>query len=177
MIIGQRNQHSYFSCRCKQKHHDSTFPQELWRNKNPPRQQSVLHAWFGVPSHLILINLKTALMQCCHSNGSRTFQLWDGPRHFKHSSSRRNVHGWLWRISYFHPWSSPKKCHPNVKYKRPFQINPTHDKDSKRIWLSTDQEQHNSTRKNNHSLRQPQRLALQHESGINKQKKILCHSR
>jgi hypothetical protein len=53
-----------FSCRCKQKHHDSTFPQELWRNKNPPRQQSLLHAEFGTQAICILIDLKTALTNC-----------------------------------------------------------------------------------------------------------------
>jgi hypothetical protein len=159
-----KNWHSYFSCRCKQNHHDSTFPQELLRNKDPTRKQIFLHAWFRIPSHLHphwFKNCTHKLHYHC-SNGSRTFWLWDSPKRFKNSSSRRNWHGQLWRISNFNPWSSPKKRHPNVEYKRPIQIDPTHDKDSKRIRLSTDQEQHNSTRKSNYSLRQPQRLALRH---------------
>ncbi len=52
LVIGQRNWYSYLSCRCKQEHDDSTLPKELWWNKIPPRQQSLLHAWFRFPSCL-----------------------------------------------------------------------------------------------------------------------------
>ncbi len=145
-------------------------PKKLWRNKDLPIQQSLLHAWFRIPSSLHPHSFKhcSRKLQYCCSNSSRPFRIWDYPRHFKHSSPRRKWHRQFWRLSNFNPGPNPNKCHPNVQHKRPFQIDPTHDKDCKRIRHSTDWEQCNSTRKCNQSLRQPQCLALQHESGINK---------